>query len=854
MADDLDDILQSCLSTFVDIPAHDDNCTQKMTELDELVVAFKDQSIGASDISVDLLNPCDIYGNFHCAEKLIAECESLKRIHALLVVYSLYIQTKQVNDKESSAAMNIDDIYNHISSEYNNVHLLNDFNHLLYAHATEFEAIYNILSPHNKSCELSQCLLMRRNQRDRENKQLLRQLYFASDATEVMCQQLMDRIHCHYFHSFDIGYRLSNNERQRILNDAEELKHNDDEDVAEDRYVSDISTLLRNKREKYKNVSGLERLYGDNSNKFRTKMPEQIRRAKAVRLNEYRFGFRFFYHNAYQNDAREGDPAAAYSNLPGVKYHEANVGYTLKELYIEAKYNDLKDELLHNEICCVNVGNWNNLDQKAAAHISTDIAKQMRCVRTDSAKYYEMNNGATIGKQHLIAATVYCVCDLLQQKFTQTFRRINDAETIFDIKRRHRNFYFLARLLRECVEGFGMEHNNLDSIRVYHGINDQFAFKSLFGYIKGPFSTTLEYSVAVNFSDNKGMVLALDMDVKSWILKLIEGHEAAARVTCFDMQWLSDYSNEAEIFHMGGVNRFYFNTIIDSVKSTNYAAYVRGLKQMTSGMSHGGVFTDSFAINTNDYPLEKELQMVYRLLAHQFYEKIPNHKHAIEFKGCPLYIQQLVKAHCADIKLIQINQAKHAVLDRMLRLDSDWVNLDVITAIFPNVNNIKYWAYGKDLPSIQTRAIYQSILEHIDDEKNNSKLTHVDLSFDLKHEEAMREFAEKEYKSEFEKRNWNIYVFRLDPIAQWSRTSGIAIEQYIKEAQHNEAAKMFGDQMCAQYQWVLNILLKQKGMTAENFSLWNDYDKLVNVHIGMEYVGSYDAFIDQEEEEQEPVD
>eukprot|EP01084_Bolivina_argentea_P243768 408569_1 len=104
MADDLDDILQSCLSTFVDIPAHDDNCTQKMTELDELVVAFKDQSIGASDISVDLLNPCDIYGNFHCAEKLIAECESLKRIHALLVVYSLYIQTKQVNDKESLAA------------------------------------------------------------------------------------------------------------------------------------------------------------------------------------------------------------------------------------------------------------------------------------------------------------------------------------------------------------------------------------------------------------------------------------------------------------------------------------------------------------------------------------------------------------------------------------------------------------------------------------------------------------------------------------------------------------------------------------------------------------------------------
>eukprot|EP01083_Nonionella_stella_P223041 795334_1 len=119
---------------------------------------------------------------------------------------------------------------------------------------------------------------------------------------------------------------------------------------------------------------------------------------------------------------------------------------------------------------------------------------------------------------------------------------------------------------------------------------------------------------------------------------------------------VSDYANEAEVFTIGGLNRFYFSSIFDAQTITNYEKYIKGIKQMTSGMTHGGISAD--AVNLSIPENKKEKQMVYRLMGHQLYKYVPDHEHAHEFKGCPQYILELMDAHCMDIRYITFTEQK----------------------------------------------------------------------------------------------------------------------------------------------------------------------------------------------------
>ena len=122
-----------------------------------------------------------------------------------------------------------------------------------------------------------------------------------------------------------------------------------------------------------------------------------------------------------------------------------------------------------------------------------------------------------------------------------------DDEHIKQIIKRHENYYWVARRLRECVECFGMEIYNerngkhIESIKIYHGASKNFMFKSLNAYIKGPCSTSRSYSVAQNFSGSDGIILELSIDPKSWTIKFDEGIDALQRISCFDCVPVSDF-------------------------------------------------------------------------------------------------------------------------------------------------------------------------------------------------------------------------------------------------------------------------------------------------------------------------
>eukprot|EP01084_Bolivina_argentea_P142284 249977_1 len=124
---------------------------------------------------------------------------------------------------QQTATHNVYDIFCNINQDYNSVALLNDFHHLLFYHSHQFESIHNILSKRvykNVQCRLSNCLVMKRNYRNRKaiTKKKLNELYF--DYDDIVPQQLIDCIHCFYFHSFDTGMKLTNEDRNNIINHA----------------------------------------------------------------------------------------------------------------------------------------------------------------------------------------------------------------------------------------------------------------------------------------------------------------------------------------------------------------------------------------------------------------------------------------------------------------------------------------------------------------------------------------------------------------------------------------------------------------------------------------------------------
>eukprot|EP01084_Bolivina_argentea_P089490 161476_1 len=149
---------------------------------------------------------------------------------------------------------------------YNHVDIINDFNHLLYRHSNEFEQIHDILTRRiysNEACELSKCLFMKRNQRDRAiistHEYLLNKLYCTKDAHEIVSQQFLDRIHCFYFHSFDTAYKLTNKEKESILNEDVKTNNNDTNNEC-DVNILQINEIVKTKQNNCKDIKGLNRL------------------------------------------------------------------------------------------------------------------------------------------------------------------------------------------------------------------------------------------------------------------------------------------------------------------------------------------------------------------------------------------------------------------------------------------------------------------------------------------------------------------------------------------------------------------------------------------------------------------
>eukprot|EP01084_Bolivina_argentea_P002711 5012_1 len=397
----------------------------------------------------------------------------------------------------------------------NIVNIVDDYLHLLIRHNDDlhFQFIIDKLG----TCNVSECKLFMRHHRDRNIvEQKINKVDIDKD-DEPYCE-ILDKIHCYFYHSVDIGYRLAMN-KKKINESSSSNKHTLINEVLLKQY-----NMFKSKRLKQATILS------------------DVNRRLITKYNQLSLIF---------NDQHQFDDKQIYSFGFEFKYEttEQKNDYSKDVKQIIPKYFNLKEEILSNKIAGLSTKQFYNEYKKSKIYFDSLYCKQKYrpYFRFDLQKE---NSKEFITIHHLLSLMIYCNYTTLQYEFSKTYR-INNGED-------HRNFYYLGKYLKESIFTFGTQIKHGAVYTFYHGISQRLFFPVFQGInIKCPLSTTSSWEVAANFTnDNAGLIMQF-------------GGERS-RAKNFSVSWLSDYANESEYLFLQNNDEFQINNIIECKRGWEY--------------------------------------------------------------------------------------------------------------------------------------------------------------------------------------------------------------------------------------------------------------------------------------------
>eukprot|EP01084_Bolivina_argentea_P036057 66736_1 len=614
---------------------------------------------------------------FECGND-VSKCCSLTILQTLLDQYSEWM-TKEIEIEESSDA------------------ILNHFHHLLICHpsSADFDYIYQALGAYK--CDIKKCQMFARNYRDKEkykdHNNTLKLYNVHSDKIEqpddiihtISIQQIFDRIHSHYFHSYDIGLKFS-------LKENSDIQLCMDKDYMGDKYDNNNTltakrTFLAKTQDILSTKHKVSRCSA-NENRFRVNFGEQLGSEghNEVKSNEdkddvkdekmYSFGYRFYYWDYY------------FSNKDYDEHnfnHETCRPYKLEDWYIQEKYDCLKDELLNNDLYSLSKSQYESLLQKAVKNLLCEYGKTIQCKRDKWDKKYETKKGDIITLEHILAMMTYCNYDQLQHVFSATYRKKSD-ESDEELKKRHSQYFWMGMLIREAVECFG---DSLYGSRVqtfWSGIHEEILFQSSVSEIKGVLSTSSKREVGINFSQFKGLVLE------------IGNGSAHHSLNYFSCAWLSDFANESEYLFVGGLYPLQFVRIIHALHNEDYVVYLKALN-IINKMFDGETYED---INLKDIYFGKLIKKTTRMLICHYLSGFEGNTQK-SFQSMPRYVDRLLchqfehrKSICIDWGYMHIqfdswgNKGYEIAKKYICVQGYEWINIELICDLFYNLNSILF--------------------------------------------------------------------------------------------------------------------------------------------------------------------
>eukprot|EP01084_Bolivina_argentea_P113769 202704_1 len=251
------------------------------------------------------------------------------------------------------------------------VRILDLFHHILDIHnQDDFYYIFEALG----NCNIETCSCLNRIYGDKRTT--VNNCCVNIDVCDLVTQQIIDKIHCFFKHSYAMGYRLKPKDNQIIIkqiaqndNHCEQKENNQQKkpnvEMINNKIKSTRQILLQNKR-----------FIGSQN-----KRCEKFKQLKLNTAKYYSFGQQFIY--------------------PDEKYTNA--------FNVLPKYKSLKIEMMHNSIFQMTTEQFNHEHTNAMKHFNSHYRK---CEKTLFGVHL----------QHLLSLMIYCNYTELQYKFSTTYR------------------------------------------------------------------------------------------------------------------------------------------------------------------------------------------------------------------------------------------------------------------------------------------------------------------------------------------------------------------------------------------------------------------------------------------------
>eukprot|EP01084_Bolivina_argentea_P038902 71914_1 len=677
----------------------------------------------------------------------LESCQPLKRVEALLNSYKLWLSSM------SSSKQNANDISNMLCDDkYNICELLNDFNHLIHTHNNDyhFEIIQKMLCD-KFACNTKKCDLLMRNNRDRSNMNHTRKrekLYYGyTDNRNVTFIQELDRIHCYFAHCYDIGMQLTLKEKLFILysdKQNNEIKlYQKTVPIKDDKLLKTLSIIqskaaklnelrgsTRHEKSKFNTIvfmksDDVKKNINDNENdknmigtmcntKNKNEFPDHIVSQQAIEnenkddmkqndmkqnvsVADYSYGFEYFYFEKHKYPEL--------NEMEGSWFHGNGTDYKIKDFHISAKYANLKEELLTNQVCNIEKHQYDDVYQKASQHLVTEYALSIKCPFKETKK---------LEVYHLMVMMMYCNFTNLQFEISKTYRRIPNDEPIAKMKQRHSVFGNFGKWLKKILLFSTVTHNKATINNFYHGINVRMVFSKTTAAFKSPTSTSDKIEVCMAFAANDGMIINLrsgsylHAQVNKFSIEQFEPRY-------FDCCWLSDFGNESEKFFIAqwNVQPLDFGTIIFTSNGEDFKFYIMAMNIINVVFGDLASRMGGWTAARKDYTMmdlfQKTdevnlLELTLELIENEFSFYLPNQYKKSE--SCPMFIQQMVHKYFSSMDemsnfwdILSIMQYQSTIAYRIIISrfflatlpNNKWWRLDLLTLIMPNLTRIVFW-------------------------------------------------------------------------------------------------------------------------------------------------------------------
>eukprot|EP01084_Bolivina_argentea_P113385 202086_1 len=458
----------------------------------------------------------DVHTEFICTNEQISKCPYLPRIVGNNIAFK-----------------DVVDAFLHLIDKHND--------------NQQFKYIYNKI--YRSGCDISTCEAFKRNYRDRTHRthiseqknHELNELNY-NEIAEKVKQEIIDKFHCYYFHSYDIGHRLEcanvdlHVHRNKSKEDTESWNQ-----YMTNKSVTELCKLLHKKRNESSQVKKVLNARVDRYNNLSQKNNTNQNDEK---FNMYQYGYFFYYDGGY---------SPFHQFITWISQAKDQIMYKIPVVKTYPKYSNIKAEVSQNDYHNITIEMFAREYSKAHIyHIS---------------KYCKSKFSAGFELLHLLSLMLYCNFTDLQYEFSKTYR-LNKGKD-------HCRFYHWGRLLTYAVHLHGTQMWRGKIKKLYHGVSQPLFINLFAPNMRGvnigcPLSTSSAFEVAANFSNsNKGL-----------IIELVDGRffgKPNKSPMYFSAAWLSDFPSEHEYLFIQNTMNLSVNDILRPLSGKIYYDVIHAL-------------------------------------------------------------------------------------------------------------------------------------------------------------------------------------------------------------------------------------------------------------------------------------